>query len=116
MRKYKILTADNKEDTIKGLPWTLVLENREEIDVFIHRPYHSKCKYWCVSDVETGMMICGYYEHWCPGVGNYNCGVDTKENALKTALNKLNQYTSELCMSFKKIKEIRTKELEAKNE
>lgn len=111
MNKYKIRCWDGMTATVKGTTHKLILKNGEKVSVIVHRPCGSDDKYWCVSDRETGLQICGTKEYNSFICDNYFCGLDTKEQVLLTAVSKLNVYLCENGKTFAEFKQKRLEEI-----
>ena len=98
MKEYKISLGKGETAYVKGTVHNLILKNGEKVKVIAHRPFKSEEKYWCVTDMESGYQICGFSEYHY--FMNNFFGVDTKENALFTAVSKLNRLVSEKGKTF----------------
>ena len=111
MKKYKIVFHDGMTAMVKGTTHKLILKNGEKVSVVVHRPCGSEDKYWCVTDRETGLQICGTKEYHSFICEDYFRGLDTKERVLWTAVSKLNAYICDNDKTFAEFKQKRMKEV-----
>ena len=112
MKKYKILLHNGMTAFVKATTHILTLKNGEKVSVIVHRPCGSDDKYWCVSDRDTGLQICGFKEYHSFICEDYFRGLETKERALWTAVSKLNTY---ICDNGKMFAEFKTKRMNEVN-
>ena len=112
MKKYKILLHDGITAFVNATTHKLTLKNGEKVSVIVHRPYGLDDKYWCVSDRDTGLQICGFKEYHSFICEDYFRGLETKERALWTAVSKLNAY---ICDNDKTFAELKTKRMNEVN-
>jgi len=84
--QFNVPFSDGTTKEITGNKHKIKLDNGETVIVASHKKDSVYGKYWCVSDIESGMQISGGFEYSCMFYPNYK---NTEKQLLYIAKTKL---------------------------